>query len=320
MDTVTIRAFLRVADLGNLTRAAEALDLSQPKLSRMLHALEEEVGVTLFHRVSRGMILTDAGTQFRHSVDGILRQLDKTVSDLRAGDHVATGHIKIGLPIAMPDILNRPLATWLARTYSAATFSIVTGANDEIEIAISDGAVDIAVLMSPQTRINVAELKPLVAEPLVLIAAKGKHLPPANKIGRDFLKDVPLILPPRRNYLRRRIEEFTRRVGFEPHVIAEVNHPQLIVALVEEGVGYSVLPGSASHAAREAGRLVGRQFTQNHVIWTLARSGRVISPRLDSAVEQEITRLFRIQIENGLWKAADSEAVPAPHLRPVKPS
>lgn len=302
MDTNAIRAFHRIAELGNLTRAAEALNLSQPTLSRIIGSLEAEVGVALFVRKRSGMVLTESGSKFRHSSDAVIRQIDLAVGEARLGDQSPSGHIKLGLPRSLSEILIVPLMLHLSSSFPAATFSLVTGATDEIEQAISDGAVDIAILASPQTRVRVADVRPIASEAIMLITKNDRDLPSGKMITGSALQGLPLILLSRRNFLRRKIEELARGAGFEPRVTTEVSDPLLIVDLVAKGAGYSALPASTCLNALNKRLIAGRALSQARVVWTLARSGRTISHRIETAVELEIVRIFQAHAKQGLWK------------------
>src|SRR3546814_3005695 len=101
VNVETIRAFLRVATTGNLTRAADSLNTSQPRMSRMIAALEAEIGVKLLKRTARGVVLSDAGRRFANRAPDILRDLDEAIDEATSGAPAPGGSVSIGIPHAM---------------------------------------------------------------------------------------------------------------------------------------------------------------------------------------------------------------------------
>ena len=79
MDTHRLKYFLRIAEEGSVTRAAAVLGVAQPALSRQIRLLEEDLGITLFHRTRRGVHLTEEGERLRSSTAAPLRQLELAV-------------------------------------------------------------------------------------------------------------------------------------------------------------------------------------------------------------------------------------------------
>ena len=96
MDLRVLQYFLAVAKEGNITRAADALHLTQPTLSRQLKELEEELGVVLFDRGNRKISLTDAGVLFQQRAAELVALLDKTRRELSEQEDLLGGVVSIG--------------------------------------------------------------------------------------------------------------------------------------------------------------------------------------------------------------------------------
>src|SRR5262245_12630314 len=137
-----IRAFLMAAEFKNFTRAAEALGLTQPSLSRILGTLEDELGTRLFIRSRRGVLLTDAGVHFQAAAANIIRQADGLVSEMRSRELSPTGRVAIGRPVVMTEFITRPLASWFAREFPRAQLSVHEEISDELEFEFSLGRLD----------------------------------------------------------------------------------------------------------------------------------------------------------------------------------
>ena len=98
MDFKQLEYFVRVAEHGSFSRAAAALGVGQPFLSRQVRQLELELRKTLFHRHGRGIVLTDAGEQFSLFARSVLQQLDAATQVLSRSESEITGRVVIGLP------------------------------------------------------------------------------------------------------------------------------------------------------------------------------------------------------------------------------
>jgi LysR family transcriptional regulator, nitrogen assimilation regulatory protein len=209
-----IRAFLMTVEFRNVTRAAEALGLSQPSLSRILGNLEDELGAKLFTRSPRGVRLTDAGEQFQSGAANILRQVDGLVSDVRSRELSPGGRVTIGLPVVMTEFVTRPLATWFSRAFPKAQLSIHEGISDELEFEASLGRLDIVLLISSDIRSKTLETHPLANEQIFLHGPRGNARVNGRAISWKALADLPLILPRRSNFLRRKLKKQADVINF----------------------------------------------------------------------------------------------------------
>jgi LysR family transcriptional regulator, nitrogen assimilation regulatory protein len=298
-----VRAFLSAAEFKNLTRTAEALGMTQPSLSRILAKLERELGVELLTRSKRGVELTETGAHFRARASSILRQMDGLVSELRIRKLSPAGRIAVGIPTVMMDLLTSPLADWFAREMPRACLSVHEGNSRELEFELSLGRLDLALLISADTRSRNLETRPLASEQVYLHGLRGSKFDPDRPLGWAALSGMPLILPTQSNIFRRKIEEASRKYRFALNVIMEVNSPFSRLALVERGVGYTVLPGSVSYQHRELGSVVAAPLRGFNVVWTLAKSKQPAQPALARATEQKLVDLVAAQAALGVWRA-----------------
>ena len=96
MELRTLRYFLAVCEHGTMSRAAEALHVTQPALSRQIAALERELGTPLLERHSRSVTPTEKGLYLRRRAQEIVSLADQTTSDLAHGEKIAEGDVFIG--------------------------------------------------------------------------------------------------------------------------------------------------------------------------------------------------------------------------------
>jgi LysR family transcriptional regulator, nitrogen assimilation regulatory protein len=296
-----IRAFLMAAEFNNLTRAAEALDLSQPSLSRILGTLEKELGAQLFTRSRRGVALTDAGAYFQAAATNLIEQVDGLVAEMRSRELSPGGRVVIGLPVVMTEFVTRPLANWFASKFPRAQLSVHEGISDELEFELSLGRLDIALLISTErTRARNLETVPLANEQVFLHAPRKAKLP-GTPVFWKSLAGLPLILPRSSNLFRRKLEEASRRHRVSLQIIMEVNTPSTILSLVEAGAGYSVLPGCASYTQRARGTLSAAPIRGFKIVWSMVRRHTASQPTLVAAAETKLRELMRSHARLGLW-------------------
>ena len=109
MELSQLRTLIHVAELGSLSKAADRMRIAQPALSRQIRLLEEELGTRLFVRHGRGMVVTDQGRAVLGHASRIMRELAEIRDDVIGGEVPMTGHVAIGMPPTVADIISVPL-------------------------------------------------------------------------------------------------------------------------------------------------------------------------------------------------------------------
>jgi len=304
MDTRVIRSFLRVAEIGNLTRAAESLGISQPTLSRIVRSLEEETGVRLLERTRRGVRLSDAGRHLADRLPAFIAGIEQTVVEIQSADLEPSGEIRVGIPHTMAKTVAVPLVSWFVERFARSNIMLQLGVSHELEQALAFGQIDIAILISPQTQVPLVSVKPLATEPLMLLAPGGRRERPAIAQWSD-VEGLSMIVPPAQNQLRRRIDAAARAAGIELTILAEVSDAVVAMELVEQGVGHALLPELTSLEMRDAGRISGRRIGRERVVWTIAVSAHGASLRLRDAVERHLRVIAGAIAARSSWTLVD---------------
>ena len=149
MEIRVLRYFLMIAKTENITKAAEALQITQPTLSRQIRELEEEIGTDLFYRDSRKIRLTPEGFLLIERTEEILELTDKTREDLKASSDKVEGMITIctGL-IKSTDLLTR-IITEFRQRYPNVRFTIMTATADTIRNQLNRSLIDFGVMLEP---------------------------------------------------------------------------------------------------------------------------------------------------------------------------
>jgi LysR family transcriptional regulator, nitrogen assimilation regulatory protein len=246
MDLKQIESFVRVAELGSFTRAASALGIPQPLLSRHVRQLEVELRQTFLLRNGRGVTLTEPGLVLLEHGRGILHQVALAREDLEATRGALGGHVSIGLPPSLSKLITVPLTLEFRKRLPNAHLTLTEGFSVLMNEGLRSGRLDMAVLYntaySPELETQV-----LHRETLVLIASEasirrqpGLTLQPEMPLS--VLANLPLIVPSRPNAFRILIDTELDHLRVKPEIVLEVDGLNSILELVREGLGFAVLP------------------------------------------------------------------------------
>lgn len=242
MDFRHIKAFIAVADTLSVTKAAERLHISQPPLSRHIHQLEEELGVTLFTRHRHGVTLTDDGRRLLDKA----RALDAAGSDFyEAARQMLRGQhdrIRIGIGWGLWDVVNR-LRVEFTRLRPGVTFEVkdVYCADDCLE-QLRGASLDV-VLTRPPFDESVLDVAPIYNERIQAVISDASPLAGHEEVRIRDLAETPLLLWERHMSpsLYDRVLELYEREGIAPPMIPTPgagpwNHAGLMLVASGKGV------------------------------------------------------------------------------------
>src|SRR5574343_416429 len=168
MDLKQLEYFVRVAELGSFTRAAHALDVAQPALSRQVRLLEVELRQNLLVRNGRGATPTEAGKLLLDHRRGILHQIARAREELGRVRGGLAGRVAIGLPPSLARALAVPLTKAFRHNLPEASLSISEGLSAALQEGLLNGRLDLAVLYNPTPQTGIDIVPPgeeeLVAE------------------------------------------------------------------------------------------------------------------------------------------------------------
>ncbi len=247
MDLKQLEYFVRVAELGSFTRAALALDIAQPALSRQVRLLEVELRQNLLVRNGRGAIPTEAGKLLLAHGRGILHQVERAYEELGQVRGSLAGRVAVGLPTSLARLLTVPLITAFRQSMPHATISISEGLSVALQDALINGRLDIAVLYNARPSSDI-EITPLQNEPLCLVQARlgGVAVEASSvSVGLREVAKLPLVIPSRPNAIRTQVESELANLGLRPNIVLEIDGVSSILDLVEGGVGCAVLSRNA---------------------------------------------------------------------------
>lgn len=247
MDTARLAAFVKVVDVGSVTRAANLLNVAQPGLSQQILALENELKTRLLDRSPRGVTATPAGqTLYRHA-QRILRQVDEALINVREADNRLKGHVSVGLTAWSRAAL---LAPGLVAAIRAAHPGILLQVFDIFPLPFSEmvlkGSLDMAYIYGGISARGL-DYVDCGHEDFVLVVPPGLEPPGLGPAGDgpvsiQALAALPLILPPSTSFQRRLVDRACATIGEVPNVVTEIVSIDLLTALLAQGMGGAVLP------------------------------------------------------------------------------
>ena len=247
MDLRQIEYFVRVAELGGFTRAAAALGVAQPALSRQVRLLEVELHQNLLTRDGRGAVPTEAGRLLLAHGRGILHQVARAREELGRVRGELAGHVAVGLPTSMARLLTVPLVRAFRARLPQATLSISEGLSAAMQESLANGRLDIAVLYNVRPGPEL-EISALQTEELFLVlaqAGRGARASASSALQLKALADLPLVIPSRPNAIRMQVESELAAIGCRPTIALEIDGVAAILDLVADGAGCAVLPRNA---------------------------------------------------------------------------
>lgn len=245
MELRHLRYFVAVAEELHFGRAAKRLNMSQPPLSLQIRALEQELGVSLFERTNRRVVLTKAGSAFLEEAHAILESVAAASRRAARVARGASGHLNIGFtgsaPFStMPSLLGRFCRAW--PEVSLALEQMTTMAQLE---ALSSGRLDVGFACPVPSELPPRGLVCRSADrQRLLVALSCDHRLAAQRaVEVAALADEPFIMPPRRvgTGLYDKIQALCFGAGYAPRVVMEAHEISTILTSAAVGVGVSLV-------------------------------------------------------------------------------
>ncbi len=231
--------------------------LAQPALSRQIKKLEDELGVSLFARHGRGVRLSAAGSLLLERAEAISDLVHRTGEEIRDERSPSAGRITLGVPPAAGRLIIPPFVERFQKTWPQTTLHIREGVTSSLLEWLTEKRIDIAVLHNPP-HLETLQITPLLTERMLVIG------PPAHRLKGQTQKvsyrirdigDLPLILPNMAHTNRRLVEHAALEHGVRLNIKMEADSVAFAKALVEKGLGYTILTYAAVQDDVERKRL-----------------------------------------------------------------
>lgn len=233
-----LRAFHAVAEAGGFTRAAAALNVTQPTLSGQVAALEETYGVRLFERRGRGSELTGLGRSLLEITRRLFNQEAEAEQLLAAARGLATGQLRVGAD-APYDII--PLVAGFQRRYPGIRISMSFGNSEAVLEELLARRSDVAVL--PDIAVDDARLHavPLRRDRLVVFVERGHPWGTRRSLPLAELDGQRLVLRETGSRTRALFEQAMAEAGVRPGSVVEIGSREAVREAVAAGLGIGVV-------------------------------------------------------------------------------
>lgn len=243
LDLRQLRYFVCLADELHFGRAAERLGIAQAPLSLQIRAMEDRLGVALFHRTTRRTRLTSAGETLLRHAQTILDGMDRAVAHTRAMAGEETGRLTIaGVNMAMTHVIP-PILTEFRTAWPAVIVDVIHLGTSEQLRTLETGEINIAFIR-PTHQAAHMQVETLLREGFVAALPKGHPLCAKAELSLSDIITEPLIgyAPILGANYATMLREAFRRTGMTPRIVQECTHTTSVAAQVASGLGLAVMP------------------------------------------------------------------------------
>ena len=240
MEIRVLRYFLAVAQEESITRAANILHITQPTLSRQIAQMEDEIGVKLFDRGTRKIVLTDEGMLLRRRAEEILELVDKTEREIVERENMVEGTVFIGCgDLAAVQILPDLIRGFNER-YPAVTFELYTATADHVKERMDRGVTDIGLLLEPINKEKYDYINFERQEQWVVVMPPDSPLAKLDSVAPKDLRGLPLILPKRMDIQSELARWFGEEFG-KLNILFTSNLSSNSSIMAYHGLAYSII-------------------------------------------------------------------------------
>lgn len=269
MELRQLRYFVRVVELGSMSRAAMDLDMVQSALSQQISRLESELSTRLLQRSSKGTVPTEAGLAFFHEAQLTLRHAEQAIH--AAQQARLSGAVSIGLSPTIASVLGLPFMQALRLRYPEVRLHMVSALSGHLTSLLNARQLDLAILFDAQSARRWS-VQPLLEEKLYLIQSRHRPVcPHTATTTMAQMGGVPLILPSGSHGLRNAIVTAFAHAGLLLNMALEIDGLPLLMEAVMAGMGATVQPWSAVKL---------HHATQGEFLWSEIVDGQVRRPAM----------------------------------------
>jgi DNA-binding transcriptional LysR family regulator len=271
MELRALRYFVELVKQQSFTVAAERMHVTQPTISKMIKALELEVGSPLLLRDSRQLMLTDVGDiVYRRGLDVLAAhaELQAELGELGA---LLRGSLTIGIP-PMGGPLFTPIVATFRKRYPNIELKLFEQGSKAIEAAILNGELELGVVLQPVDP-AIFDLLPVTSQPLWLVAPRGSRWDhgggAAEPVAMAELRNESFVFYGESYALNNVILNACRGAGFTPTIVGRSGQWDFMTSLVEAGMGIALLPEQYCQRLDPAAFII-RPLIEPEIHWNIA--------------------------------------------------
>ena len=252
MDLEGLRAFLKVAEHGSFSRAADSLHLAQPAVSQQIKRLERDLGCQVFERSTRRVGLTAAGEALLPRARAILAELARATDDVRLVGSGQAGRVSVGfVGTATYSLLPRVVRSVRQRLPAVELEVFGEELTPDLVVALTEHRLDAAVVRDPAPHPDLV-IRSLRAEPLIAALPADHPAAGGTTVELAALREAVFVTHPAgRSVTFEAVMRACRDAGFVPSEIVEVRETATLVAFVAAGIGVALVPEPVQSLALE---------------------------------------------------------------------
>lgn len=242
MDMPSLKAFLSVAKLASFSAAAEALHLTQPAVSKRISQLEQQLGVKLFDRVGRKVLLTESGTALYPRAQQLLLDMEDTRRCISSLANNIAGSLNIGTSHHIGLHHLPPILRHFSSNYPEVKLNIRFVDSERAYEDVLNGELELGIVTLPPQFHQEVSWQVLWPDPLCFVVGRDHELAHAKRVTLKKLTSFPAILPSQSTFTRRIAESLFNRHQLKVDASISTNYLETIKMMVSVGLGWSILP------------------------------------------------------------------------------
>ena len=269
MEIRQLKAFLAIAEAKTFTAGARRVNVTQAAISMQIRQLEDEVGLSLFTRTPRRVILTEAGEYLLERARKILREHDSALAEIAEVAGAEYGRLRIGSASGtfamnqLPGIMKQ-----LKEKFPNSELTVSAGTSQALVERMMHGEIDTAFISLPVDNTNVTT-ESLFSDEIVAIAHPKHPLAKEKYISAATLAGENLILGERGGNTRRMIDEFFAAANVKPNITMELSRQEAITQMVEQNLGVGMAGAKTVAKEIKEGRLTSWLIEGAEIKWEL---------------------------------------------------
>ncbi len=289
-----LRVFVTIARHGSFSRAGEVMGLTQSAVSHSVKELESEVGVRLFDRTTREVVLTDAGLRLSNRVERLLDELQSELLDARSFGVQRSGTVRVASSQTISAHLMPQCIAAGERQYPDIRIVLRDQPQQQVLKSVRNAEVDFGIVVDPIQAVDL-DCEAILSEPFLLLCRNDHRFSAQSEVHWSALNGCRLVLQDYASGSRPLIDSALRQQGVEVDVVQEIGHPATLFAMVAAGIGISIFPALALPLPEGGQMKVLRLIPEiNRALMLVRRKNRSLTPAAEviwQVVGQQAMRL-----------------------------
>lgn len=301
MELRDLHSLIGIAETGSLSGAARKLNLTQPALSASLKRLEEQLGVLLVRRHSRGSQLTEEGKFVLQKAYAIVRDVAEVTSAVDSLSEGPIGLVRVGLPTTIAAGLIPEFFPLLRANYPQIRLNIVEAMSGRLSELLQLGSLDLALMFDIQSMSGLRS-EPILSERLCLFVSADHPFAEKKGVRLDEISRLNLVLPSASNSIRKHINDACESEGLSLNVVADIDSYSGLISLVKSG-HCTILPTYLALQHADKSEIVALEFIRPELEWTVHLASRhdATRPRASLVTGELLIEVCRNLVRNGTW-------------------